>query len=466
MPKKAEDKKTKEETEDKQEEKPKKRIKTPELLRGFRDLLPEEQPYWDFLRSTVRGIADSYSFQRLVTPVIEDKDLFIRTVGKQTDIVEKEMYQFETPGGEKVALRPEMTASFARAYINHGMLDRPQPVKLWDMGPLFRHDRPQAGRYRQFNQFNFEVFGSEEPIIDAQLMVLLHSIFKELGLDVVMQVNSIGTPQTRQEYKVELVAYYRSNRARICDECKRRLQKNPLRLLDCKEEGCQEVRAEAPMIVDWLDEDSKNHFMQVLEFLDEIEVPYVLNPHLVRGLDYYNRTVFEVYLAKEDNGRSQSALGGGGRYDGLIELLGGREGTPGCGFAVGMERVVAALREQEVSIPVRRPDIFFAQLGDAARRRGLKIFEDFRQAGIHVSEAFGKGALKSQLDLANKLEVAYTIILGQKEVLDDTIIIRDMDSGSQEIIDAKKVVEILKKKLAETGDKPIMPPLDTETDLS
>ncbi|MBU1759183.1 histidine--tRNA ligase, partial [Patescibacteria group bacterium] len=355
MPKKAEDKKTKEETEDKQEEKPKKRIKTPELLRGFRDLLPEEQPYWDFLRSTVRGIADSYSFQRLVTPVIEDKDLFIRTVGKQTDIVEKEMYQFETPGGEKVALRPEMTASFARAYINHGMLDRPQPVKLWDMGPLFRHDRPQAGRYRQFNQFNFEVFGSEEPIIDAQLMVLLHSIFKELGLDVVMQVNSIGTPQTRQEYKVELVAYYRSNRARICDECKRRLQKNPLRLLDCKEEGCQEVRAEAPMIVDWLDEDSKNHFMQVLEFLDEIEVPYVLNPHLVRGLDYYNRTVFEVYLAKEDNGRSQSALGGGGRYDGLIELLGGREGTPGCGFAVGMERVVAALREQEVSIPVRRP---------------------------------------------------------------------------------------------------------------
>lgn len=474
MPKKAEAekktdtkaKKTKGEKEGTEEEKPKRKIRTPELLRGFRDLLPEEQPYWDFIRDTVRGVADSYSFQRLITPVLEEKELFVRTVGKQTDIIEKEMYQFEAPGGEKVALRPEMTASFARAYINHGMLDRPQPVKLWDMGPMFRHDRPQAGRYRQFHQFNFESFGSAEPIIDAQLMVLLHSIFKELGLEVEMQVNSIGTPETRQEYKVELVAYYRSKRAQICDDCKRRLQKNPLRLLDCKEEGCQEVRAEAPMIVDWLDDDSKNHFMQVLEFLDEIEVPYVLNPHLVRGLDYYNRTVFEVYLTNAETNRAQSALGGGGRYDGLIELLGGREGTPGCGFAVGIERVVAALREQEIEIPMRKPDIFFAQLGDAARRRGLKIFEDFRQAGIKVSEAFGKGALKNQLDLANKLEVAYTIILGQKEVLDDTIIIRDMDSGSQEIIDASKVVEILKKKLAEVKDKPAPAPLDTETELS
>ncbi len=450
MPKKsaAPKKGTSKKTTDKKEDKPTRRIKTPELLRGFRDILPEEQPYWDFLREKVRLIANSYSFQRLVTPVLEETDLFIRTVGKQTDIVEKEMYSFEAPGGEKVSLRPEMTASFARAYINHGMIDRPQPVKLWDMGPLFRHDRPQAGRYRQFHQFNFEVFGSEEAIIDAQLMVVLHALFKELGLDVVMHVNSIGTAATRQEYKVELVAYYRSKRAHICDDCKRRLQKNPLRLLDCKEEECQKIKEEAPQIVDWLDEDSKNHFMQVLEFLDEIEVPYVLNPHLVRGLDYYNRTVFEVYLAEEDVTRSQSALGGGGRYDGLIELLGGREGTPGIGFAVGMERVVSAMREAQVEIPdVHKPIIFFAQLGDAARRRGLKIFEDFRQSGIKVAEAFGKGALKSQLDLANKLGVAFTLILGQKEVLDDTIIIRDMESGSQEIVDVKKIVALVEKKL-------------------
>lgn len=432
------------------EEKPKRRVKTPELLRGFRDILPEDQSYWEHLRERVKHFAQAYSFQRLNTPIVEEKDLFIRTIGKQTDVIEKEMYAFEAPGGEKIALRPEMTAGFVRAYINHGMLNLPQPVKLWDMGPLFRHDRPQAGRYRQFHQFNFETIGSEESIIDAQLITMLYYLFKDLGLETIMQVNSIGTTVTRQEYKVELVAYYRSKRNQICEDCKRRIQKNPLRLLDCKAEECQEIKSDAPQIVDWLDEASKNHFMQVLEFLDEAEVPYVLNPHLVRGLDYYSRTVFEVYLANDDEERAQSALGGGGRYDGLIELLGGREGTPACGFAVGMERVIMAMREAEVKVPnLQDADVFFAQLGDAARRRGLKMFEDFRMAGIKVTEAFGKGALKSQLDLANKLGVRFTLILGQKEVLDDTIIIRDMESGSQEIIDAKKILGILEKKLGE-----------------
>ena len=434
------------------DEKPVRRVRTPELLRGFRDILPDEQPYWEFLRDQVHAMAHAYSFQRMNTPIVEEKDLFVRTVGKQTDIIEKEMYLFEAPGGEKVALRPEMTASFARAYINHGMLNLPQPVKLWDMGPCFRHDRPQAGRYRQFNQFNFEVFGSEDAIIEAQLMVLLYSLYKALGLEVVMHVNSIGTVVTRQEYKVELVAYYRSNRAKICDDCKRRLTKNPLRLLDCKAEECQEVKVDAPQIVDWLDDPSKNHFMQVLEYLDEAEVPYQLDSQLVRGLDYYNRTVFEVYPATEDDEeRSQSALGGGGRYDGLVELLGGREGTGGCGFAMGMERTIIAMREAEVELPdIYKADVFFAQLGDAARRRGLKLYEEFRKLGIKVTEAFGKGALKSQLDLANKLGVAYTLILGQKEVLDDTIIIRDMESGSQEIVDVKKVASILEKKLGDS----------------
>ncbi|MFH1315544.1 MAG: histidine--tRNA ligase, partial [Candidatus Uhrbacteria bacterium] len=308
MPKKSTDTKTVKQ--EKEEEKPVKRIKTPELLRGFRDIMPDEQNYWEFLRVQVRHFAEAYGYQRLNTPILEEKDLFIRTIGKQTDVVEKEMYMFEAPGGEKVALRPEMTASFARAYINHGMLNLPQPVKLWDMGPLFRHDRPQAGRYRQFHQFNFEAFGSAEAIIEAQMMVMLHSLFKAIGLDVIMQVNSIGTADTRQEYKVELVTYYRSKRSQICEDCKRRLTKNPLRLLDCKAQECQEVKAEAPQIIDWLDEKSKNHFMQVLEFLDEAEVPYQLNPLLVRGLDYYNRTVFEVFVVSDDEEKSQSALGG------------------------------------------------------------------------------------------------------------------------------------------------------------
>lgn len=429
---------------------PVKRVKaTPELLRGFRDILPEEQPRWDFVRETVRNLADAYSFGRIELPILERTDLFVRTVGKQTDIVEKEMYSFEDQGGEKVSLRPEATASIARAYINHGMLDRPQPVKLWYMGPMFRHDRPQAGRFRQFHQFGFEVIGVDEAIVDAQLIIIATQFFRDLGLDITVQVNSIGTPENRQAYLAELVAYFRQHRSKLSDEDKRRLQKNPLRLLDSKEEGMEELLAGAPQIIDWLDEDSKQHFMKVLEFLDEMEVPYVLNPHLVRGLDYYTHTVFEIWEADDEGERAQNALGGGGRYDRLVENLGGREDTPGCGFAIGMERVVKALGDKGIATEPKKPQIFFAQLGDAARRVGLKIFEDFRKEGISIAEAFGKNALKSQLEVANKHGVTLTLILGQKEVLDGTIIVRDMDSGAQEIVDAGKIVSIAKRKLLE-----------------
>jgi len=426
---------------------PTKGKKIPELLRGFRDILPDEQPYWDFFRDTARSLAESYGFERIELPILEKEELFIRTVGKQTDIVEKEIYTFEDKGGDKVILRPEMTASAARAYINHGMLNLPQPVKLWYMGPTFRYDRPQAGRYRQFNQFGLEAFGSNEPIIDAQIIVATFYLLKSLGIETTTRINSIGTPDSRLAYKTELAAYYRTKKNQICEDCKRRLLKNPLRLLDCKAEECQVVKEGAPQILDWLDEDSKNHFMRVLEFLDEAGVPYTLDPHLVRGLDYYNRTVFEIWAVSDEGERAQNALGGGGRYDGLVELLGGREGTPGCGVALGLERVVMAMKELKIQPPVKKIDVFFAQLGDSARRVGLRIFEDFRQSGISVREAFGKGSLKTQLENANKLEVPFTLILGQKEVLDGTIIVRDMESGAQEIVDAGKIVQIMKKKL-------------------
>ncbi|MFH1252809.1 MAG: histidine--tRNA ligase [Candidatus Uhrbacteria bacterium] len=421
--------------------------KVPELLRGFRDILPDEQSYWDVLREAIKNIADAYSFERIDFPILEKEELFIRTIGKQTDIVEKEIYCFEDKGGDKVILRPEMTASAARAYINHGMLNQPQPVKLWYVGPTFRYDRPQAGRYRQFNQVGFEVFGSSEAVIDAQIIVLTYSLLKSLGLETNMRVNSIGTVETRQTYKTELAAYYRTKKNQICEDCKRRLLKNPLRLLDCKVEGCQAVKAEAPQILNWLDEESKNHFMHVLEYLDEAGVPYTLDAHLVRGLDYYNRTVFEVWAAGDEGERSQNALGGGGRYDGLVELLGGREGTPGCGVALGMERIVLAMKELGLQPPMPKVEVFFAQLGDSARRAGLRLFEELRQSGLSVREAFGKGSLKGQLELANKLQVPFTLILGQKEVLDGTVIIRDMESGAQEIIDATKIVSIIRKKL-------------------
>jgi histidyl-tRNA synthetase len=443
----AEKKTTKKAVVKKPAEKKKRKRKPPELLRGFRDIMAEEQGRWNLVRDTVRGIAEAYSFDRIDLPILERADLFLRTVGRQTDIIQKEMYAFEDPGAEKVALRPEGTASIARAYINHGMWNLPQPVKLWYEGQMFRHDRPQAGRYRQFNQIGYEVLGVEDPIIDAQLITLAHRIFQDLGINVTIQINSIGTPECRQAYLAEFVAYMRQFRSKMGDDDKRRLQKNPLRVMDSKDEAVQELLVGAPHIVDWLDDRSKQHFMKVLEFLDDAEVPYQLNPFLVRGLDYYTHTVFEIWEEGDDGERAQNALGGGGRYDELIPSLVERE-VPACGFALGVERIVRALAAHGINPPQRpKPRVFFAQLGDAARRQGLKMFEEFRLAGIPVAEAVGKNALKAQLEVANKLEVDYTLILGQKEVLDGTIIIRDMESGAQEIVDAKKVVTILERKL-------------------
>ncbi|OGL96135.1 histidine--tRNA ligase [Candidatus Uhrbacteria bacterium RIFOXYB12_FULL_58_10] len=420
----------------------------PELLRGFRDVLPEEQGRWAMARDKVRALAEAYSFDRIELPILERADLFQRTLGKQTDVIEKEMYAFEDPSGDLVAMRPEATASVARAYVNHGMLNLPQPVKLWYEGPMFRHDRPQAGRFRQFNQFGFESLGVPDPIVDAQLILIASRIFQELGVDVTIQINSIGTPESRQSYLAELTSYFRPHRNKLSEDDKRRLQKNPLRLLDSKDPALAELLGGAPQIVDWLDEDSKQHFMKVLEYLDEVGVTYQLNPHLVRGLDYYTRTVFEIWEAGDEGERSQNALGGGGRYDGLVELIGGRP-TPACGFAIGMERIVKAMADRNVNPePRQKPLIFFAQLGDAARRVGLRLFEEFRAAGIPVAEAFGKNALKTQLDVANKLDVSYALLLGQKEVLDGTIIVRDMESGAQEIVDSAKIVSIMQRKLS------------------
>lgn len=426
---------------------------TLDLLRGFRDILPDDQGRWNLIRDTVRSLAESYSFDRIDLPILERSELFLRTIGKGTDIVEKEMYVFTDPSNRSVALRPEATASAARAYIEHGMLDRPQPVKLWYEGPMFRHDRPQAGRYRQFYQAGFEVFGTNESIIDAQLILIGKKIFEALGLPVQVQINSIGTSECRQAYLAELIAYFRPYRSKLPEDDKRRLQKNPLRILDSKEEYTMTLLEGAPQILDWLDEKSKEHFMKVLEFLDEVEIPYILNSHLVRGLDYYSHTVFEFFPEGEEGQKSQGALGGGGRYDGLVGLLGGRP-TPACGFAIGIDRISRVLAEKSIQPPQFKPaHVFFAQLGDGARRVGLRLFEQFRVARIPVAEAVGKNALKAQLEVANKMGVSFTLILGQKEVLDGTIIIRDMESGAQETVDSSKIVSVVERKLQKETDR-------------
>lgn len=422
----------------------------PQLLRGFRDILPEEEAYWNKVDDAARAISETYSFGRIRLPLLEMASLWERGVGNSTDIVEKEMYVFQDPSGDRVSLRPEGTAQIARAYVEHGMLNLPQPVKLWYNESFFRHDRPQAGRYRQFNQWGLEVLGSSEPIVDAQVILMTYRFMKDLGLDVKVKINSIGTPESRREYIMELVSYFKQFRGKLSETDKKRLQKSPLRLLDSKEEGMEELKAGAPQIVDWLDEESKAHFMSLLEYLTEAEVPYELDPFLVRGLDYYSRTVFEIVEAGDGNERSQNALGGGGRYDALIPLLGGREDFQGAiGAAIGLERVVLAMKNQNVAVnkDLHVP-IFFCQLGDAARRKGLALFEEFRQAGVRVGEAFGKGSLKAQLELANKRGAGIALILGQKEVLDGTIIVRDMDSGAQEIVDVKRVVSIIQKRMS------------------
>ena len=419
------------------------------LVRGMRDLLPNDQPYWKKAQEAQERVAAAYGYDRIDTPLIEEQSLFVRGVGKVTDIVEKEMFSWETQGGEHVALRPEGTASAVRAYVQHGMLNLTQPVRLWYSGPMFRYERPQAGRHRQHTQVGFECIGEGDAIVDAQLIVISHAILKELGLDPVVKINSLGSPESRVNYKNALVAYFRSKRNVLTEEDKKRLLKNPLRLLDSKEEHMKELKAEAPQIVDWLDEESKAHFMRVLEYLDEVGIPYELDPYLVRGLDYYTKTVFEWYASSSDQELAQSALGGGGRYDDLVEQLGGRP-TPAAGFALGLDRIVSRLKEQDPALgsQIRKADVFIAQLGEMGKKRALALFEEFRVAGIAVGEAFAKSSLKSQMEVANRRGARYALLLGQKEVLDGTVLVRDMDSGTQEVIDSKKAVAEMRKKFA------------------
>ncbi len=439
----------------------KKQPKYPSLLRGMKDILPKDESYWKNMYHTAESLATSYGFGYLETPIVEEASLFIRTLGKGTDVVDKEMYLFEDREGKKVCLRPEMTASIARAYVAHGMHVMPQPIKVWGYGPLFRYDRPQAGRYRQFHQFDCETIGVHDPGADAELIVVAYNFLRDLGLETVVHINSIGTQEDRSRYLVELVAYLRSKRSQLSEESKLRITKNPLRVLDSKEEQDQAIIEAAPQIIDWLSDESRNYFMKVLEYLDELEIPYLLQPRLVRGLDYYTDTVFELYPLDEEV-RSQNALGGGGRYNGLIEQIGGQP-TPAAGFALGLERVVLELKrleeKKQVAIqeaiqagnppeaPVPTPKIFFAHLGDQASRRALSLIEKLRRDGVVVLHRIGNNSLKNQLEFANKQQVTHTVILGQKELQDGSIIIRDMASGIQEIVDQKKLKRELEKIL-------------------
>ncbi len=416
-----------------------------ETLKGFRDILPLDAAYWRFVKDKVQKIADDYGFRMIETPILEFSALFKRSLGKHTDVVEKEMFEFEDKGGDAVALRPEGTAGIARAYINHGMQNLPQPLKVFYEEAMFRYENPQSGRLREHHQAGFEILGSASSAADAQLILIGRNLLNDLGVTFNLQINSIGCPGCREAYKNILMEHYRPLRRQMCENCKHRLLKNPLRLLDCKEEACQKLRQGAPHIVDYLDEECKKHFMQVLEFLDEIGVSYDMNPFLVRGLDYYTRTVFEFWPTGDTH--AQSSLINGGRYDNLIEELGGLP-TPAVGFGAGVERLISRIKEEGVVVPpASRPDIFVAHLGLEARKRGMLLFEDLRKQGFSLAENFAKESLKQQLEAANKMRAKFTLILGQKEMQEKTILLRDMDAGVQETIDQKKISVEMRRRL-------------------
>lgn len=412
---------------------------------GMHDVLPQSQAYHDKIYNIVKNIVSFYDFEKIDTPILEDFNLFVRSIGESTDIVEKEMFTLKTKGKDYLALRPEGTAPIMRAYIENGFLSLPQPVRLWYFGPFFRYEKPQAGRFRQFHQFGIEIIGESDPIVDVQSILIMYKILQDLGLkDVIVKINSIGDDKCRPTYRKDLIKYLRSNKSSLCSDCEKRMKTNPLRVLDCKNEKCQQVLLEAPQSVDYLCEECKKHLKDTLEYLDELKIPYSLESKLVRGLDYYTRNVFEI-----ESTISGVVLAGGGRYDNLAKVLGGGE-VGACGAAAGIERIINEMKQVK-SRPMLRevPDTFFTQIGPLAKKRSLPILEELRKAGLMIGESFGKNGLKDQLGKASRLGVKAVIILGQKEAINGTILIRSMKTSKQVEVRQEDIVKELKKILKE-----------------
>ncbi len=411
--------------------------------RGTVDILPEEQRYWRFVETSAVSLCRLYGYQRLDTPAFEDAQLFTRSIGQGTDIVTKEMYTFEDRSGNVLALRPEGTAPVCRAYLEHGMDNLPQPVKLYYMAAIFRYERPQAGRYRQHYQFGFEAVGDGDPVLDAEIIEMAWKYFETLGIDGLnLYVNSIGCKACRPRYLEELKRYYASHVQGLCADCKSRFDKNPLRLLDCKQSVCYEVTEAAPKSTDYLCRECLVHFESVVGYLEALEIPFELSHRLVRGLDYYTKTVFEIQPPGEG---AQSALGGGGRYDDLIDELGGKP-TPAIGFASGMERVVLNLKKRKIAVPEPSvPPVFIAYLGNEAKLEAAKLASTLRRREVPAVLATGDRSLKAQLRQANGLGAGYTAIIGENEVKVGKVTLRNMGTGEQETLAPEALIQLLKE---------------------
>ena len=412
---------------------------------GTLDVLPEDQHYWDHVRARARHLAELAGFERIDVPIFEATELFARGVGEGTDIVDKEMYSFADKGGHELTLRPEFTAGVVRAYIENGMYVRPQPVKLYTFGPIFRYERPQAGRYRQHTQFNVEILGEQDPAVDLEVMLLAWDLYADLGFrDLTFQLNSTGCPQCKPGYVAVLKDYYAGHRDEICQDCRRRLERSPLRVLDCKADQCQPVIAGAPHILDHLCGECAEHFATLREYLDLLGRSYAINHRLVRGLDYYTKTVFEVWAAGIG---AQAAVCGGGRYDGLAELLGGPP-TPGVGFGSGLERIILVMKHRDVEVPpLSGSSVFLAHLGPRAKREALQLVDALRRADVRTWLPFGERGLRSQLREADKRSVRYAVILGEEELAAGVATVRDMQAGEQVSVELARLAEWLKAQV-------------------
>lgn len=412
--------------------------------KGTQDLLPGTIEQWQYLEETIRLVCREYGYEEIRTPIFEATELFKRGVGQTTDIVQKEMYTFLDKGNRSMTLRPELTASVCRAYVEDKLYGQPQPMKLYYIGPMFRYERPQSGRFRQFHQFGVEVLGADQPLVDAEVISLVWNLYKRLGLiGLEVHVNSVGCPICRARHREQLQEYLADRKAGLCNDCQERFERNPLRILDCKNPACQAATAGAPTTKDTLCEDCSTHFERVLELLGRAGVVYRVNPRLVRGLDYYTKTAFEVMV--EEIG-AQSAICGGGRYDKLVEEIGGPP-TPGIGFAMGIERVLAALQVQD-KLPEEEPKLFamLIALGEKAQTEGFALVSTLRSQGIPVGIDLLGRSLKNQLKSANRQGVRYAFILGEEELTRNVLVIKDLMLGEQTEVPLVDAVEEISKK--------------------
>lgn len=413
--------------------------------RGTEDILPVDSPLWQKIEQAAREVCAAYGYREIRTPVFEDTALFQRGVGDTTDVVQKEMYTFEDKGGRSITLRPEGTASLARSFIENSLYADPQPTKLFYLISCYRYEKPQSGRLREFHQFGIECFGGTSDATDAEVIALALSFFRKLGIqDLKLNLNSIGCPVCKKEYNEKLRDYFSKHQDKLCETCHTRLEKNPMRIIDCKSEICSGIAEDAPKMIDHLCPDCKEHLDKTLRYLDSVGIDYTINPNIVRGLDYYTRTVFEI---TSDALGAQSTVCGGGRYNGLVEELGGKP-TEGIGFAVGLERLVMIMKSQglDKTVDTHQPRIFIAAIGDRADVTAQKLVYDLRKMGCYAERDLCGRSIKAQMKYANKLSSAYSMVLGDDEIASGKADLKNMADGTSAPVNltAEEIYTIIK----------------------